>query len=94
MRGLTLFGRHVDKLPKSIGEFRHLRLLCIEQTNIKALPNSVTKLYNLQTLIINYCHLLEELPNDLQNLTNLRHINISYKYIKQLPINIGNLTCL
>ena len=80
--GLTLFRRHVDELPKSIGEFRHLRLLCIERTNIKALPNSVTKLYNIQTLIIKDCHLLEELPNELRNLTNLRHINISHKYIK------------
>ncbi|XP_065627020.1 putative disease resistance protein RGA4 [Quercus suber] len=94
VRGLTLSGRHVEELPKSIGEFRHLRLLRIEQTNIKALPNSVTKLYNLQTLIIKSCDLLQELPNDLRNLTNLRHINIRHEYIKQLPINMGKLTCL
>ena len=34
---LTLFGRHVDKLPKSIGDLRHLRLFHIEQTNIKSI---------------------------------------------------------
>ncbi|KAK4566197.1 hypothetical protein RGQ29_002429 [Quercus rubra] len=94
VRSLSLSGRHVDKLPKSIGEFRHLRLLRIDHTNIKVLPNSVTKLYNLQTLIIKYCHLLKELPNDLQSLTNLRHIDIDHRYIKQLPINMGQLTCL
>ncbi|XP_030964412.1 putative disease resistance protein RGA3 [Quercus lobata] len=94
VRGLTLVGRNVGELPKSIGEFRHLRFLHIEKTNIKELPISVTKLYNLQTLIIKDCHLLEELPNDLRNLTNLRHINISNEYIKQLPVNMGKLTCL
>ena len=78
VRDLTLFGGHVDRLPKSIGDLRHLRLFHIEQTNIKALPDSVTKLYNLQTLLIKHCHLLGDLPNDLQNLTNLRHINISH----------------
>ena len=94
VRCLTLSGRHVEELPKSIGEFKHLRLLRIEKTNIKALPNSVTKLYYLQTLIIKSCDLLQELPNDLRNLTNLRHINIGHEYIKQLPINMGQLTCL
>ena len=34
---LTLFGRHVDKLPKSIGDLRYLRLFHIEQTNIKSI---------------------------------------------------------
>ncbi|KAL4598768.1 hypothetical protein ACB092_11G081000 [Castanea dentata] len=90
VHGLTLFGRDVGELPKSIGEFRHLRFLHIEKTNIKELPTSITKLYNLQTLIIKDCHFLEELPNDLQNLTNLRHINISNEYIKQLPINMDD----
>ncbi|XP_075662066.1 putative disease resistance protein RGA3 isoform X1 [Castanea sativa] len=94
VRDLTLFGREIEELPKSIGEFRHLRLLRIEETNIKALPNSVTKLYNLQTLVIKRCQNLLKLPNDLQNLISLRHIDIDHWYIKQLPINMGRLTCL
>ncbi|KAM4105733.1 hypothetical protein ACB094_04G015000 [Castanea mollissima] len=94
VRDLTLFGREIEELPKSIGEFRHLRLLRIEETNIKALPNSVTKLYNLQTLVIKRCQNLLKLPNDLQNLISLRHIDINHRYIKQLPINMGRLTCL
>ncbi|KAM3702273.1 hypothetical protein ACJW31_04G013200 [Castanea mollissima] len=94
VRDLTLFGREIEELPDSIGEFRHLRLLRIEGTNIKALPNSVTKLYNLQTLVIKRCQHLLKLPNDLQNLISLRHIDIDHWYIKQLPINMGRLTCL
>ena len=34
---ITLFGRHADKLPKSIGDLRHLRLFHIKQTNIKSI---------------------------------------------------------
>uniref|UniRef100_A0A7N2RCK0 Disease resistance protein RGA3 n=1 Tax=Quercus lobata TaxID=97700 RepID=A0A7N2RCK0_QUELO len=94
VRDLTLFGREIEELPKSIGEFRHLRLLRIEETKIKALPNSVTKLYNLQTLVIKGCYCLERLPKDLRNLISLRHIDIEHWYIKQLPINMGQLTCL
>ncbi|XP_030940161.1 putative disease resistance protein RGA1 [Quercus lobata] len=94
VRDLTLFGREIGELPKSIGEFRHLRLLRIEETNIKALPNSVTKLYNLQTLVIKDCDGLERLPKDLRNLISLRHIDIDRWCIKQLPINMGQLTCL
>ncbi|KAL4631980.1 hypothetical protein ACB092_04G018700 [Castanea dentata] len=93
VRDLTLSGQHIKELPKSIGEFRHLRLLRIEETNIKALPNSVTKLYNLQTLVVKRCQNLLKLPNDLQNLISLRHIDID-GYIRQLPINMGQLTCL
>ncbi|KAK4566191.1 hypothetical protein RGQ29_002423 [Quercus rubra] len=94
VRDLTLFGMKIEELPKSIGEFRHLRLLRIEYTNIKALPNSVTKLYNLQTLVIKDCYCLERLPKDLRNLISLRHIDIDHRHIKQLPINMGHLTCL
>ncbi|XP_050255792.1 putative disease resistance protein RGA4 [Quercus robur] len=94
VRSLSLSGIHVDELPRSIGEFRHLRLLRIDCTDIKVLPNSVTKLYNLQTLIIKSCYLLKELPKDLRNLISLRHVAIDHRRIKQLPINMGQLTCL
>uniref|UniRef100_A0A2N9HBQ0 RNase H type-1 domain-containing protein n=1 Tax=Fagus sylvatica TaxID=28930 RepID=A0A2N9HBQ0_FAGSY len=95
LRGLTLSGSCIKELPKSIGKLRHLRLLHIESAPIKALPKAVTKLYNLQTLVIKYCPYLKELPNDLHNLISLRHIDdIDHWHIKQLPIQMGLLTCL
>ncbi|KAM4078333.1 hypothetical protein ACB094_09G029100 [Castanea mollissima] len=94
VRSLTLFGRHIIELPESIGRLRQLRLLRIIRTKVKELPKSLTKLYNLQTLILKDCYFLEELPKDLQNLISLRHIDIDHRCIKQLPINMRQLTCL
>ncbi|KAF3948135.1 hypothetical protein CMV_025833 [Castanea mollissima] len=95
VRGLTLSRmgeRKLKKLLKSICEFRHLRLLRIKDAVIYALPNSITKLYNLQTLVVKNS-LLFKLPKNLRNLINLRHINIGRVY-EQMPINMGQLTCL
>ncbi|XP_030925031.1 putative disease resistance protein RGA4 [Quercus lobata] len=94
VRSLTLFGRCIVELPKSIDRLRQLRLLRIIETKVKELPKSLTKLYNLQTLIIKNCYYLQELPKDLQNLISLRHIDIDHRFIKQLPINMRQLTCL
>ena len=48
----------------------------------------------MQTLRIDYCPRLKELPKDLENLISLRHLDIDRQYIEQLPINMGRLTCL
>ncbi|XP_050256547.1 putative disease resistance protein RGA4 isoform X2 [Quercus robur] len=89
VRVLKLYGYTKKELPSSIGQLIHLRLLHLSSTSIEALPKSITKLYNLQTLIIEFCNYLKELPKDLRKLINLRHI-----YIKRTPKDIGKLTCL
>ncbi|KAK7830169.1 hypothetical protein CFP56_028512 [Quercus suber] len=55
VRGLTLSRLDWEKDFKPICEFRHLRLLHIQEAYIYAFPNSITKLYNLQTLVIKEC---------------------------------------
>ncbi|XP_050258071.1 putative disease resistance RPP13-like protein 1 isoform X1 [Quercus robur] len=90
LRVLMFYGCNVRELPESIGVLIHLRLLHICETEIKKLPKSVTELYNLQTLRIELCFNLEELPEDLSNLINLRHICIN----RIAPKNVGRLTCL
>ncbi|XP_065627063.1 putative disease resistance protein RGA3 [Quercus suber] len=89
LRVLKLYGYTTKELPSSIGQLIHLRLLHLSSTSIEAWPKSITKLYNLQTLIIEFCDYLKELPKDLKKLINLRHI-----YIKRTPKDIGKLTCL
>ncbi|CDP14811.1 unnamed protein product [Coffea canephora] len=64
----------VTHLPNAVGNMKHLRHLDISETGITALPDSITKLYNLMTLKIRY---LEEIPKKFSNLINLRHIEFS-----------------
>nr|XP_027060965.1 putative disease resistance protein RGA3 [Coffea arabica] len=64
----------VTHLPNAVGDMKHLRHLDISETVITALPDSITKLYNLMTLKIRY---LEEIPKKFSNLINLRHIEFS-----------------
>ncbi|XP_043815802.1 putative disease resistance protein RGA1 [Manihot esculenta] len=73
-----------------IGALKHLRYLRI--FFCKKLPNSICKLYNLQTLLL--CEGIEELPSDIRYLINLRVLQFSTKQ-KCLPMNgIGCLTSL
>ena len=93
--GMQLCGDRITKLPDSIGCLVHLRLLYISKTRIEALPNSITKLYNLQTLRLKGCYYLKELPKDLKKLDNLRHIYIDWcEKINRTPKDMGNLNCL
>lgn len=53
LRVLRLSGcKFLQQLPGSIGELLHLRYLDVSGTSIKILPESVSKLYNLQTEFI------------------------------------------
>ncbi|XP_075662108.1 uncharacterized protein LOC142631709 [Castanea sativa] len=76
LRALKLSGHSIIRLPNSIEQLIHLRLLHILDTAIEELPVSITKLYNLQTLRIEECPKLMKFPEDLSNLINLRHISI------------------
>ncbi|KAF3945873.1 hypothetical protein CMV_027798 [Castanea mollissima] len=81
-------------LSNSIEQLIHLRLLHIFRIEIKELPKSITKLYNLQTLRIEECPCLMELPEDLSDLINLRHICFIGRVFAVAAKNIGRLTCL
>ncbi|KAM4105782.1 hypothetical protein ACB094_04G018700 [Castanea mollissima] len=93
LRVLKLFCR-ISELSDSIGCLVHLRLLHISWAAMRELPNSITKLYNLQTLRLEDCYHLSELPKDLKNLVNLRHMHVDHHY-KYRPLkDMGNLKCL
>ncbi|KMS98945.1 hypothetical protein BVRB_3g067460 [Beta vulgaris subsp. vulgaris] len=62
---------------------------------LEVLPKSITKLYNLQTLILSSCMGLKELPKDLSKLVKLRVLNIrDCNNISSMPRDMGKLSGL
>ncbi|XP_062113804.1 putative disease resistance protein At3g14460 [Humulus lupulus] len=84
----------ITDLADSISDLKYLRYLDLSGTKIVMLPESVTVLYNLQTLKLDNCYLLETLPKDMHHLINLRHLIISKTRLVEMPSQISKLTKL
>ena len=81
-----------EVLPKSIGKLKHLRYLKIMLFHLLFLPNSVTKLHNLETLILDGCKCLQELRREAKNWMKLRYLSLARnREIKFLPDSIAAL---
>ncbi|KAG6472112.1 putative disease resistance RPP13-like protein 1 [Zingiber officinale] len=72
----------------------HLRYLRVYNKEFGRFPESICQLYNLQSLILDYCGDLEELPDGIGNLVNLRYIGLSSLNIARLPDSICQLSNL
>ncbi|KAK4409524.1 Disease resistance protein RPS5 [Sesamum angolense] len=83
-----------EELTPSIAKLIHLRFIDVSFTDIRVFPESICKLYNLQTLRALPCHNLRELPNQLRSLTSLRHLVVGPDKDFEMPLQIGKLTCL
>ncbi|XP_056697966.1 putative disease resistance protein RGA1 [Spinacia oleracea] len=96
LRALDLQCLQIKSLPSSIGELLHLRYIDLSYNhNLELLPRSITKLHNLQTLLLFMCTDLKELPKDLCKLVNLRVLDLSCCYeLSYMPRDIGKLTRL
>ncbi|XP_028755816.1 putative disease resistance RPP13-like protein 1 [Neltuma alba] len=93
LRMLSLEGLSSLKIvPDLIGEFIHLRYLDLSWTGIRSLPDSICKLFNLQTLKLCSCSSLEMLPSDTKDLVNLRYLDLSSsRKIVSLPDSLCEL---
>ncbi|CAL4933935.1 unnamed protein product [Urochloa decumbens] len=73
----------------------HLRYLDLSYLPVVTLPDSLCRLYNLQTLRVAYCILLACLPEGLANLRQLQHIyNLGCYLLDWMPPNLSQLTSL
>ncbi|XP_025634705.2 putative disease resistance RPP13-like protein 1 [Arachis hypogaea] len=82
----------IESLPVSIDKLIHLHYLDLSHTPILTLPESLCKLYNLQTLKLRCCQKLEMLPSRMQDLVNLRHLDIEDDFqLKEMPKGMSEL---
>ncbi|MCD9644987.1 hypothetical protein HAX54_033615 [Datura stramonium] len=72
LRVLHLGHLQIELLPQSLGGLKHLRYLAISSESVVTLPNSITKLHNLQVLKLVNCDKLKKLPRDIWRLVSLR----------------------
>ncbi|XP_071719126.1 putative disease resistance RPP13-like protein 1 [Rutidosis leptorrhynchoides] len=95
LRVLSLTRRSIMYVPISIGRFKHLRYLNFSKTDIEHVPEVVSDLYNLQSLLVSECYKLVRLPLSFAKLINLRHLDMSNTpKLMKTPLGIGRLTSL
>ncbi|KAJ8635207.1 hypothetical protein MRB53_009474 [Persea americana] len=100
LRALDLMRQHKQEVENSqwltsLGNLQHLRYLNLSFTLIEVLPESLTSLCYLQTLILMHCGELRELPKEMCKLTNLRCLDITdCDKLTHMPPKMGQLSCL
>ena len=87
LRLLNLSYSTLETLSSSISTLKHLRYLNLfRNKKIKKLPDSICDLQNLETLMLQGCDEIEELPRDIRKMVSLRYFEITTKQLR-LPAN-------
>ncbi|XP_060178820.1 putative disease resistance protein RGA3 [Lycium barbarum] len=95
LRVLHLCDLQIKLLPQSLGGLKHLRYLAISSVSDVTLPNSITKLHNLQVLKLVNCSNLKKLPRDIWRLVSLRHLVCRWcRSLTHIPPGLWHLASL
>uniref|UniRef100_M1BFQ3 NBS-LRR resistance protein RGH1 n=2 Tax=Solanum tuberosum TaxID=4113 RepID=M1BFQ3_SOLTU len=95
LRILHLCQLQIELLPQSLGGLKHLRYLAISSESIVTLPNSITKLHNLQILKLVNCNKLTKLPRDIWRLVSLRRLVCRFcRSLTHIPPGLWQLASL
>ncbi|KAG8371948.1 hypothetical protein BUALT_Bualt12G0015800 [Buddleja alternifolia] len=95
LRVLGINSYILPKLPKLVYKLAHLRYLTMSCFMLKRLPESLTYLFNLQTLKLTRCDDLRELPKSLKLMKNLWYLEMEeFPRLRCTPPGLGDLTCL
>ncbi|XP_073149244.1 uncharacterized protein [Henckelia pumila] len=93
LRILSLSHTDVMELPSSIKSSKELRYLDMSETPIRWLPESMCNLFHLQTLKLDNCLGIMELPQRTKEWTNLRHLMLDVaRQLQFMPERIGKLS--
>ncbi|XVF83171.1 hypothetical protein PTKIN_Ptkin16aG0112300 [Pterospermum kingtungense] len=82
---------NIEELPEEIGDLKHLRYLNLFGTSIKCLPNSLSTLCYLQTLILFRCFFLVTLPEDMRRLISMHYLDLRGTNLAMMPKDMGKL---
>ncbi|XP_026441997.1 putative disease resistance protein At3g14460 [Papaver somniferum] len=86
------FCKYVFGFLGEIGHLNNLRHLDVSNSDIKALPESIIKLTNLQRLDLHGCDQLEgALPENIGFLRHLSYLNLSDSPIRKIPDSITHI---
>ena len=83
--GLKTIRLKIEIMTNSIRKLIHLKYLDLSFNPIETLPDSISALLNLQTLKLQECHNLEQLPRDITKLVSLRHLDDRGCFKLRLP---------
>jgi len=95
LRVLSIQGGDCDRLVGSLCQLRHLRYLCLDETNISELPDDIHKMKFLQHIQLPWSRNLRSLPGTIIKLVHLRTLDISGSNDNiVIPKGFGRLTNL